>query len=396
MKRLPNNYGGVSHLKDKKRKNPYMAWIPRKKIVSGKVQKKYYDDVLDVLTYIEGKDFINKEFRDDLLKVVNEYSKDEFEIKRTRMPLGYFPTRQDALNALAEYNRMPIDAELKNITFNGAWQSIRTTLDLSQNTLKGYDSAYKHCADLYDRKVSALRTIDFQRCIDAIPESSRSMQGNVKVIINYVCQYAVEQDIASKNYGAFVKMPPLEKKVKNVFTHDEIVKIWEHRDYRHQISSRSYPNLDVPRIFILLLYTGMRISELLSIRKEDINIKERIITVHGTKTENATRSIPIHKDIIKMMKCSHYLVETEDGNPINYKSFSKHIVPAYFEHMGFDHTVHETRHTFISAAQECKLNQVILHKIVGHSSKDITEQTYTHISNKALVKEIDLLVLPKC
>ena len=57
---------------------------------------------------------------------------------------------------------------------------------------------------------------------------------------------------------------------------------------------------------LLMIYTGVRIGELLSIEKEDVHIKERYIVVKGTKTANAMRYVPIHEDLVDIVeKCSH-------------------------------------------------------------------------------------------
>ncbi len=42
------------------------------------------------------------------------------------------------------------------------------------------------------------------------------------------------------------------------------------------------------------------------------------------------------------------------------------------------HRPHETRHTFITKAKECHMDEYILKLIIGHSITDITEKTYTH------------------
>lgn len=43
-----------------------------------------------------------------------------------------------------------------------------------------------------------------------------------------------------------------------------------------------------------------------------------------------------------------------------------------------DHRPHETRHTFITKAKECNVDEYVLKLIVGHAITDLTEKTYTH------------------
>ena len=51
------------------------------------------------------------------------------------------------------------------------------------------------------------------------------------------------------------------------------------------------------------------------------------------------------------------------------------------------HTLHETRHTFISQADRVGLNATILKKIVGHANGDITVH-YTHKDITEILEEI--------
>ncbi len=48
--------------------------------------------------------------------------------------------------------------------------------------------------------------------------------------------------------------------------------------------------------------TGTRRGESLSVLKEDINLNEGYINVRGTKTENAMRIVPIHYDLLEVLK----------------------------------------------------------------------------------------------
>ena len=57
--------------------------------------------------------------------------------------------------------------------------------------------------------------------------------------------------------------------------------------------------------------------------------------------------------------------------------------------LGLDHTIHETRHTFISQCSRIGIDTVMVKRIVGHSTKYITEH-YTHKNADDLIAAIDL------
>ena len=53
------------------------------------------------------------------------------------------------------------------------------------------------------------------------------------------------------------------------------------------------------------------------------------------------------------------------------------------------HRPHETRHTFITKAKECNIDEYILKLIVGHTIDDITEKVYTHRTIEQLKAEME-------
>ena len=52
------------------------------------------------------------------------------------------------------------------------------------------------------------------------------------------------------------------------------------------------------------------------------------------------------------------------------------------------HHPHETRHTFITKAKACGMDEYILKLIVGHSIADVTERVYAHRTVEQLKSEI--------
>ena len=393
MKRLPNGYGGVTKLSGNRSK-PYMAWIPHKRIIAGRILNSYYEDVKELEEYVNGKEFKNTEFEKDVRNLINKYSADSLEVKRKKIPIGYYETREEALLSLAEYNKTPIDGELKNLTFAQIWMIVRSELSkkVQASTLAHYDGSFKHCANIHNKKITAIKTVDMQRCIDYVAETYPAVQGKVIMICNYVFKYAMEQDIVQKNYAEFLKTKSYDADEGVPFAKEEIQKILDNRDWRYKTKNKSITTgFDMPRAVIILLYTGMRIGELLNVKMEHIHLDERYIEVQGTKTENAVRITPIHEDIVDLLYSDgEHLICDNKNAPVKYATFEKSIWKKYCADLGFDHKVHDTRHTFITLAQECGISPVMLRKMVGHSTKkfDITDNVYTHPYIESLVKEI--------
>lgn len=121
-------------------------------------------------------------------------------------------------------------------------------------------------------------------------------------------------------------------------------------------------------------------------KSEDINFEERIIHVRGTKTKNADRLVPIHKDILP-------IVERRLGGwfeRMNYQSFLKLHYTKFLANLGIKHTPHALRHTFVSIADSHDVNQIALKRIVGHANATMTDH-YTHKDRTDLLNLIDCL-----
>lgn len=304
--------------------------------------------------------------------------------KQIYKTLGYYATRKEALLALAEYNANPHDLVNADMTFEQVWEKWTPKhFEKYPSSEKGLKTYYKKCEPLYKMKMVDIRTAHLQAVIDTISHQSEQSQIKLKTVFNYNFKYAMENDIVKKDYSDFVTINKVEKKeTKNkYFTKDQIKLILSHKNE---------PLVDT---VIILLYTGMRIGELLQLKCEDIDLEKRLMHVRGTKTDNADRIVPIHKELVPYLEKrinDEYLVANSKGKPLLYTNYRKHFFSPFMKELGLDQTIHATRHTFISIMDSCGVSadSVILKRIVGHSNSSVTEH-YTHKSNEELIEAID-------
>lgn len=304
--------------------------------------------------------------------------------KQLTKTLGYYATRKEAMLALAEYNSNPYDLVNVGMTFEDVWEKWSPKhFEKYPSSEKGLRTFYKKCEPLYKMKMADIRTAHLQAVMDTIAHQSKQSQVKLKTIFNNSFKYAMENDIIKKDYSDFVTINRVEKKSTKV-------KFFSKKDIKLILSHKDEPMVDT---VIILLYTGMRIGELLQLKCEDINLKERIIHVRGTKTENADRIVPIHKDLVPYLKKRMngvYLVPNSKGKPTIYTNYRTQFFSPFMEKLGLTQTVHATRHTFVSAMDSCGVgaDSVVLKRIVGHSNTSTTE-LYTHKSNDELIEAID-------
>ena len=295
--------------------------------------------------------------------------------------LSYHEKRKDALAALIAYNKKPFDIDRASVTFAEVFEAwaARKFSELGSSSVRNYKSIYRKCADLYEIPFRDLKTAHLQAVVDT---NKRLAHVNLlKVLFGQLYGYALKNDICEKDYSQFVEIPTKEKKVEKVpFTSAEVATLWE--------------NIDRPFVdlVLILLYTGMRISELIEMKIENIYLNDRYM-IGGLKTEaGKNRIIPIHDDIFPLISAQYspnkkYLFQSVRGNKLQYNYFAAKKFAPLMESLGMSHTLHETRHTFISQADRVGLNGTILKKIVGHANGDITVH-YTHKEVGEILGEI--------
>lgn len=295
--------------------------------------------------------------------------------------LGYFEKRKDAIEFLAAYNQKPHLINNRDITFNDIYEgwSKRKFEEITNGTVKQYKVVYNHCKELHSTPFASIKINQLQAIID-----KHKNKGNInqfKTFFNMLYNYAIKNEVVDKNYTSFIDMPKVEKKkTKTPFTSEEIKTLWK---------NKNEPYID---LILIQLYTGARISELLNVTLDNVNINERSIFIAKSKTASGVRYVPIHKDILGFIENAiennnSYLFEKKN-KPIKYRNYLEHIFTPLMLKYKFNHTPHEARHTFISQCDRLNLNRITVAKIVGHKNTNVTDN-YTHKNINDLIETID-------
>lgn len=302
--------------------------------------------------------------------------------------LGYFKTKQDALKELAAYNDNPYDLEMSKVTFQEIyqrWFSENFNEDSNRSTIKNYTAAYKYCKPLYEMKMADIRPHNMQDIINSCTKGYQT-QKRIHILFNQLYKWCMEHDCIKKNYSSLVKVTKKEEtKQRQAFSTEEIQLLWDN----------AQKNEYVP-IVLILIYSGVRISELLDLKKEDVNLDEQWFYVRASKTNAGVRIVPIAdkvlpfwEEFIKRSACQYAICNVK-GQYLSYDNFKRRYFYPLMENLGMKHTPHETRHTFISQAVMKNINKTIIKKIVGHKSiMNLTEAVYTHIEIKELLNAVN-------
>ena len=152
-------------------------------------------------------------------------------------------------------------------------------------------------------------------------------------------------------------------------------------------------------IIEILFFTGMRISELCSLKPDDINLSTGTILIYG-KGDKERRLTIGNTQIIQILNqyketyyreinMCHYFFVNQSGNPINDQCVRR-MINKYCTLSSIDMhiTPHMFRHTFATSLLEADVDIRYIQEMLGHSSINVT-QIYTHV---ATAKQREILI----
>jgi len=324
-------------------------------------------------------------------RVLDHVELDEITGKATQkyLTIGYFATEIEAIEALMEYRKNPYTLDAAVCTFEEVFEMWKKKkyADASKSVQKSNNTAFNNSAPLHKMKMRDIRTAHMEQII-AETTLGYNSQVLMKTLWGQLYKYAIEHDICQKNYAEYVKLKDKDPGTKRTaIPPEDREKIWKAIDAGDRDAE----------ITMIYIYTGMRASELLKVKKENVNLDTRIM-IGGLKTEaGADRHIPIHKCILpfieRLMQTEGETLITKEyrgkAKPVSYATFSeKHFAPL-MERLGMPkYTMHYCRHTCATILREANVEEDIRKLILGHKSGDITDR-YTHISDAMLVAAMD-------
>jgi integrase/recombinase XerD len=187
--------------------------------------------------------------------------------------------------------------------------------------------------------------------------------------------------------------PKQEKRLPRVLSVEEVVKLLEQPDLKTPAGIRDRTMLEV------LYATGLRVSELVSLKIKDVNIEEGYIRCFGKGSKEriiplgsvATKYVTFYLDHARKFLASDPKEDTlflnHHGKGLTRQGFWK-IIKKYAEQLGIAHmiTPHTLRHSVATHLLENGADLRSVQEILGHADISTT-QIYTHLTRTKL-KEV--------
>lgn len=237
-------------------------------------------------------------------------------------------------------------------------------------------------------KIKKVEVLEYLKELDNLNRSNKTISRHLSSLRSFY-NYLVDIKLVETNIFRRIRNPKVEKKLPNYLNIIEIEEILE------SIREDSPEKIRDKCIFELLYSTGIRVSEAVNIKLNDIDMssnsiriigkgnKERIVYFGSLAKDLLFKYLKIRKNF-KNDKKTDYLFLNNAGNQLARESISK-IINNIIYNSGIKHKIspHVLRHTFATHLLDNGADLRSVQELLGHENLRTTE-IYTHISNERL------------
>jgi len=243
----------------------------------------------------------------------------------------------------------------------------------SEETIKGYLLQINKYLDFTENKgINKENAKDF--VLQQLKKKEPASVAHTIFALEYFFKNILNQELN-------LPKPKRNKKIPEILTKEEIKKMIE-----------TTSNIKHKLILKILYGCGLRVSEIISLKKENLNFNERLIHIQSAKGKK-DRFVKIPDSLIEELKAYYSLFNDEilfpsnRGGKLTKKTISQIVKNAAKKaHIKKEVYPHLLRHSFATHLLEAGTDLRIIQKLLGHS--DIkTTQIYTQIS-QASIKNI--------
>ncbi|MCD8013264.1 MAG: tyrosine-type recombinase/integrase [Lachnospiraceae bacterium] len=292
--------------------------------------------------------------------------------------LGCYATEEEAVQVLLDHLEWSEeDLRRANMTFREVFEHyVGNHDDLAESTLKlRKGTAKKYCGQLMDMRFQDVRADDMREAIRLA--QTTIVKREVKTLLSLLDREAELLDIPGKRYAQF--LDPIRRKAgdtrpdREAFTEKEMQRFLKHRNEKDMY------------LVLFLCYTGFRQGAFRTIRKENVDLENMIVT-GGIKTQaGIMRQVPIHPVIQpfvrRMMRQPGELLLTDgSGGPMKEIELNMRYQMAVAPYVDRHFVPHECRHSFRTKLDDAKVDETVKCALMGHEMPTAGQRYYTRIS----------------
>lgn len=258
------------------------------------------------------------------------------------------------------------------------------------------------------REAQNISVENIQNYLNSLTNYSDSEIKKIYEQFNQAYKYLSENELITKNIMLQIYKPKSKKNTKEI----RALTLEEEKLLIQNLVTNQ--NKVYSLIYLIQLFTGMRIGEVLALTISDIDFNNNQININktltrdvnynviikeSTKTRAGERIIPLPRMVRKMLEeqvnltinnNKEALFLTKNGNYIDSRDANKFLKNQLNEFMdSTDISSHNLRHTYITRCAESGINPSVLKKLVGHKDIETTLGIYTTVYDNFTKSEMN-------
>nr|WP_161799665.1 site-specific tyrosine recombinase XerD [Ligilactobacillus salivarius] len=267
---------------------------------------------------------------------------------------------------------------------------------LSENTINSYGIDLKLFLEyLRENEIPSFKQVNKEVIVNYMQSGKNNNKANSSILrsvssLRKFFQYLAQEKIIEKDPMLLIDTPKKKQHLPQVLTKEEVEKLLRSPNTGQVLGLRDRAMLE------LMYATGLRISEIINLKLEDLHLtmgtlqtlgkghKERIVPVGDEAIKWVNRYLEEARPKLLKQKRSNYLFLNFHGNNLTRQGVWKNL-KAEVRKAGIQKNItpHTLRHSFATHILENGADLRIVQELLGHADISTT-QIYTHLSNKQL------------
>lgn len=270
---------------------------------------------------------------------------------------------------------------------------LRNNQGKDPKTIKDYDRFYRKFTETFDpssscSSITKIKVEDWLNEIKKLPYAKNTIHGygkqcnnflNFLFEYNYTPMFRINRDVKTK--------PEVKEKI--IFNDQDIISIFDGLVKKSQ---------NFVTVIYMLFYTGLRPSDIMNIKLDGIDLKNRTLKYYSPKRKKY-REIPFHRDLVKVLKIvigankSEMLLTYRATEAISYM-VSKYLTKIGLNNKGY--SARTFRKTFITFCRsKFRIDASTVRELVGHEHGNTTDKYYNDIDIGTMKEALDKFKRPR-